>query len=515
MNQNDIRALMEDIEAGRITPEEYFKQQAVNHTAEKHFGMKLEAIAVVGGSVAGFAMFGTLGAAGLALIAAQLMWTKWRKGNEAIAAIEAGDVAAHLPKKEVKSYAKVLAAAQQQPAPTAAPTAPQTAAIPVRAEAVPSASGLSRIQEVVNTQPASAAAYNVAEDLAANTQNTLIIGKPGSGKGMLLANALRGVQRRSPNTRLFVIDPKGDQREQGYWTQGATVRAEQALEWEPAILARWLHDCMDEFASLPAPKLLVVDECKHLSSMLKTVDDRGKAFNRFWQRIEAFTSYGDAQGNHVWVISQVAHASDLNISGGTRSLFRAIALVSGEDLGYVDSLTATQIVSKPDGGNALVKELAKQSEVNRAFYDGKHMDWFPMPRLENYSDFDRDTRTVLRQQPTTKDRLEAAYEAAPTVATLTPKAPNLFADAIAKVRQNDGGILDLLEVEANAIERLIGWLYDNKRGQVVTTKDVADNKANRAEGISSKAAAADAMALLEMMGLCRANETDGEYFVIS
>jgi hypothetical protein len=44
-----------------------------------------------------------------------------------------------------------------------------------------------------------------------------------------------------------------------------------------------------------------------------------------------------------------------------------------------------------------VEELAKKSECDRAIYWGGSATWYPMPKLENYSAFDRDTETYLKE----------------------------------------------------------------------------------------------------------------------
>ncbi|NEQ32470.1 MAG: hypothetical protein F6K04_15950, partial [Leptolyngbya sp. SIO4C5] len=274
--------------------------------------------------------------------------------------------------------------------------------------------------ELVHQQTAlvqAGSGYNIADDMATHVQNTLIVGKPGSGKGILLSNALRAIQRRSP-ARIVAIDPKGSPDEQGYWQGCYKVFAEETLHWSPSRVAKWVNDCIDEFFQMQGPKLLVVDECKHLSQTLKRCDDKGASFKTFWYRIESFTSMGDATQSHVWCVSQTAHAADLAVTGGTRSMFRAVAIVTGEDVGYVDSLTSTKFIPPPKEGVSYVQELVGESPVNRAFYCSKQRDWFPMVPLNNYSNIDRDSRTRIEPSPDVRGQLEAQYQAVQPAAAM-------------------------------------------------------------------------------------------------
>jgi len=238
--------------------------------------------------------------------------------------------------------------------------------------------------------------YNPAVDMGHDLQNTLVIGKGGAGKGILLSNAIRYAQKANPALRVVGIDPKGAETEDGYWSVCHEVYRLQSFGKPPEIIAKWINESIDSFMALPPPKLLVIDECKHISQTLKRCNDKGQAFNLFWYRIESFTSLGDEQQTYVWAISQTAHTQDLAVSGGTRSMFRAIGLVHYKDPGYTQALVSTELIPVPKLGVNYIQDLIQESPVGRAFYCSKKFDWFPMPKLDNYSSLDRDTRTVLK-----------------------------------------------------------------------------------------------------------------------
>jgi len=57
------------------------------------------------------------------------------------------------------------------------------------------------------------AVFNPALDLGQNPQSALIVGTPGSGKGMLVSNAVRVLREKAPALKVMMIDPKGDPKE--------------------------------------------------------------------------------------------------------------------------------------------------------------------------------------------------------------------------------------------------------------------------------------------------------------
>ena len=230
-----------------------------------------------------------------------------------------------------------------------------------------------------------------ADDLAKPIQNSLIIGKPGSGKGILLSNALRAARQAEPDRTIYVIDPKADPLERAYWDGCHCVASKPCNGLMPIDIWDWVQSCIKEFQLIKGPKLLVIDEIRFLSNTFARCNDaKVKALDNFWYIIESFTSLGDASRSHVWAVSQSSHTADLKISGGTLGQFRVLALVNTADFGFYDTLTATNIVQKHPDAFHLRDIVAAQSPVNRVYYDSKFRKWFPLPELKNYSGRDRD-----------------------------------------------------------------------------------------------------------------------------
>jgi len=238
--------------------------------------------------------------------------------------------------------------------------------------------------------------YDLAQDLGQHPQSAAIIGVPGAGKGMLVSNAIRHLKSRYPNVSIMVLDPKDDPKERGYWEGfGATVCRFSFLGKDPDACAEWYLNRLEQFANMPAPKLLIGDEGTALIATLENASPKLRAVGRHKAFISHLASMGDSGETWFWLMAQSANLRDLGISGGVRSIFRAIALVSPKNRNAVEALLSTDFVPLPEGGKDEVYRLMEQSPVNRAFYDGKSDRWLPSPKLQNWSGYDRDSRQAL------------------------------------------------------------------------------------------------------------------------
>ena len=95
------------------------------------------------------------------------------------------------------------------------------------------------------------------------------------------------------------------------------------------------------------------------------------------------------------------------------------------------------------------------SPVGRAFFDGKTAQWVPMPRLQNWSGYDRDTRqalpgaTVPATVPTTPEGLvlERCFDRSPDLPSdglesslLPPMPPGTIIKSMEWLRQQSGPV---------------------------------------------------------------------------
>ena len=82
------------------------------------------------------------------------------------------------------------------------------------------------------------------------------------------------------------------------------------------------------------------------------------------------------------------------------------AIASNQDKRATDILLSTKFVPLPEGGKADVFAMCDRSPVGRAIYDYISDSWQPMPKLTNYSGYDRDSRSFLSAQPTPEEMAE-------------------------------------------------------------------------------------------------------------
>jgi hypothetical protein len=259
--------------------------------------------------------------------------------------------------------------------------------------------------------------YDVAKDLGENPQSAIIAGVPGAGKGMITSNALRALKAKSPEIKIMVIDPKADPKEKAYWEGVCDVyrpRAFGAPTATPEDNTEWLLLRINEFKAMKGPKLLVLDEGLMVCQTLKlaklfdyqtTPDGKEKAvpidaFGIFKNFLTYISSLGDSSDVWLWLVTQVINAGDLGISGGMRSIFRAIGIVSPKNRHAVNTFFATGFVPYPPGGLPGAYRLMDESPVERAFYDGKLDKWMSMPELTNHSGWNRDKRASTNAKTT-------------------------------------------------------------------------------------------------------------------
>ena len=197
---------------------------------------------------------------------------------------------------------------------------------------------------------------------------------------------------------------------------------------DPDEGAEWLLGCMAEFTTMPGPKLCIFDELMTAATELELADRKYKALARLKKFIVGLVGQGDSEEEWLWAMSQSPHVKDLGIGGGVRANLRAIGLVSPKNLAAVTALTSTDLIPPPPGGMDELRQIMDASPVGRAVFDGKISRWLPMPKLENHSGFDRDTRTITREVTpiahaivATMDpiaHLENAYQAAAVEVTM-------------------------------------------------------------------------------------------------
>lgn len=242
--------------------------------------------------------------------------------------------------------------------------------------------------------------YNPADDseidligeMTDRISNIFVVGLGGSGKGMVVANALRAVKQKHPDKKIFLINGKDDQKESGYFA--GIVDVEEKMHCEsakPASVAAWFDAAIEKFDNFAVANngaLLVIDEGTIIGARLKTAKSTALT-----DKLIGITSCGGSSGKNIWFIAQTPYvgANGGDLSG--ISQLTPIVLVTAQNLSILDSWKRAAIIKKFDAD--VVNELVENSEVSRAVYFGKTAQWYSMPKLTNHSSFNRDTGEII------------------------------------------------------------------------------------------------------------------------
>lgn len=223
--------------------------------------------------------------------------------------------------------------------------------------------------------------------------NYFIVGIGGSGKGMLLANALREIKRKYPGKKIFLVNGKVDPKERGYFD--GVVDVEKPLHCEtakPQTVAAWFEAAMksyDEFAQEHNGALLVIDEGTIIGARLKTA-----RCTDLTDKLIGITSCGGSSGKNIWFVAQTPFVGANGSDTSGISQLTPIVLVNQTNLSVVDNWKRASLFKKFNTEE--IGELVNQSECNRAVYFGKNAQWYAMHKLTNYSAFDRDKSVYIR-----------------------------------------------------------------------------------------------------------------------
>jgi len=199
---------------------------------------------------------------------------------------------------------------------------------------------------------------DIAESLAVNLQSTLIVGQPGSGKGVCIAMATRAVKKLHPDVKIWAIDPKADPSEAWYWEavdHYLPVRIDPFADAESMTgIMEAIDDFIQQFQDSGGAKLLIFDEA------LAVKEKTGRWFKGLMAGFNALCSMGRSRRQYGWLVSQSPNTDDFGISGGVRNVYRRILLISADNLGLLDN-GSTYFSGKPSTENL--------KQTGRAFFD--------------------------------------------------------------------------------------------------------------------------------------------------
>ncbi len=240
---------------------------------------------------------------------------------------------------------------------------------------------------------------DLPKKMACPCKNSLIVGVPGSGKDFFVSNALARLKRSNPKAKVFFVDPKDDSKETGYFKNVDFLfrldfdnhTASDATDFIDSCLAFYDIYCKENEHNSDI-KLLVINE---LPTILKTAELVGKAkkrLNTIKTKLANYACNGGSRGKRVWGMAQNAHVEGCGLNGGDKAIFCPIVIVRDESISEALQILSAKLIPREKVPTAeQFESLCKESPVGRAIYHGTFTDWFPMPKLENLSGFDRDS----------------------------------------------------------------------------------------------------------------------------
>ncbi|MGI8502063.1 MAG: type IV secretory system conjugative DNA transfer family protein [Hassallia sp.] len=394
------------------TPEEW-SAIALNATKDNHLQWN-----VIGGLILGALAASAASPLTGGLVAAYFLWDSWKKAGEiqrnqaaiaglgCVAQVLDGDdfadytrqagkdaVFAELKFATGRGLALSAAAADFLEESHSPPTPPTSKSLMATAKTLLEKAGLQvEFQTDADTyDPTASAKIDILGEMTQRIGNTIVIGIPGSGKGMLISNALRIAKRKHPNLKVFVIDPKNDPKEAGYFNSCDVLKSFACMDAKPSVVAAWTEDCFNkysEYAQQNERTLLIVDEGTMLGNKLQQAKS-----TLLVDKLTSYTSGGDSAGRNVWFLMQSPYVGGASLNLSTTSQMTSIVIAFSENIGALDQWKGSKIFKNLSLDT--VRDLVKVSPIGRAIYYGKTGEWYTMPELENHSGYNRDKREYL------------------------------------------------------------------------------------------------------------------------
>ncbi|NEU77493.1 hypothetical protein PI95_034830 [Hassallia byssoidea VB512170] len=413
-------------EKNRKTPEQW-SAKALDATKNNHLQWN-----VIGGLVLGALAASAASPLTGGLIVAYFLWDSWKKAGEIqrnqAAITEVGCVAQVLDGDDFADYSRQVghvAVLEELRFATERNLALSTAAADFLENYSPVLSTSSNLMTTAKTLLGKAGLqvkvesseeiyinpddrFDIIASMTDRISNSFILGISGTGKGIVVSNALRAAKVKHPKLKTFYIDPKHDEKEQGYTAGVADVIKRYKCETEePLIVVAWLEKCLEEFNEYAKANdansertLLILDEGTVLGLKSKIAKS-----TILLDRLSSLTSLGDSSGKNIWFIAQTPFVGGSGIDLSASSQLVTIALVSAENRGSLDQWKRSAMVKKLNN----IDEYIEKSPVSRAVFFGKTAKWYPMSKLENYSGYDRDSRKSVEGAATIRQQLEAAF----------------------------------------------------------------------------------------------------------
>jgi hypothetical protein len=231
--------------------------------------------------------------------------------------------------------------------------------------------------------------HTAVDDLVNPVRSSYIAAPPRTGKGILIAMAMKEFKRRYPNGTLYSYTPKQDPKEHWYW-EFSDQHFNPDLDDNPTRAAQSLYAMIRHWQSLPsspdAPILFVCDELSATMARLKPVKMSEVDDTLFTDDNRPFSvwlldfliheaSMRQSVDRFVWVLTPLATVSESGASASALKSLRNYTLASRENLKFADGGNATFAAPKITTDHPLL------SRYQTIAYSHDSQSWLPIPTI--------------------------------------------------------------------------------------------------------------------------------------
>jgi hypothetical protein len=314
--------LIQELEAGKIDPNEAARRIAQIHTA------KTESYAetlITGILLTGVAWVLTGGSLIIPAAIAFLTWDTYmgqrRERLERFKFIAQGKILDYLPDEERSLFETLLTETQTQKAVQPSYVSPGTARL---------------VRRLAETQSTSAIQIaDIAQVLIHPLKPLIISACPRVGKGIIASHALT-LATQHHGAKVWVLQPKPHPSELGYWKQADRflgLNLEDYPTDDPSVAEQMTQFVRDWRAQADRPIILLIDELVKIQAM------QPKWYRNFLiPQCLVEGSSGETDRRFLWMMTQSPLVSDIGMSGGNRAVFQLLTLQKANTQEHLESV---------------------------------------------------------------------------------------------------------------------------------------------------------------------------------
>lgn len=231
--------------------------------------------------------------------------------------------------------------------------------------------------------------HTAVEDMVNPVRSSYIAAPPRTGKGVLIALAMKEFKQLYPKGTLYTYTPKQDPKEDWYF-ETSDQHFNPDLDDNPTRAAQSLYAMIRHWQSLPsapdAPILFVVDELSTTLGRLKPVkmsevddglfaDDNRPFPVWLMDFLVHEASLRQSVDRFVWVMTPLNTVTETGVSAGALKSLRNYTLASRGNLKFADGGNATFAAPKITADHSLL------NRYQTIVYSHDNQTWLPIPTI--------------------------------------------------------------------------------------------------------------------------------------